>query len=188
MIHFGLDLGQRNCGLAWLKDGVLTRAGLVKNPEKKGDGPASWRAMSDAVWKWAAECDLLVTSDIKLIFERMKVYPGGRGQGNPADLISLSLLGGFIHGSFVTRCDVFCPHEWKGTIDADVCIARIKERLTPEEFAAIEFPANTCDTCREQKGMSPCQKSSCLAHNIFDAVGLALFSAGRFSKRRVIAR
>lgn len=97
----------------------------------------------------------------EVIVEKPQVYV--RGKGDPNDLIEVALSGGAFAGWFYMATQTAIqPREWKGQVNPDAMIERIKSRLSPEETARVEIP-----------------RAKSLAHNIFDAVGIGLHRLGR---------
>lgn len=190
-----IDPGQRGCGVGLLSnesnpcagqcgicDGTcgptLIRAAYVRNPVGLGDGAASWAGMGRAVAHWirqVPEAHRIIGGNLDLIIECPRVYPveqqkgGTKGQN---DLIALAAVAGAVVGALNVGGSVrsVYPRDWKGTLDPDEMTARIRSRLTREERARCE----------------PCPKS--LEHNLLDGVGIGLWSVGRLTPHRVIAR
>lgn len=155
-----IDPGLRQCGVALFALGRLYRAFIVKGSTAPS-GPGVWAAMAAAVRPGGM-------GSPGLAIEFPKAYPGGRQAADPADLLELAAVIGAItqvyepHG--VTR---YFPREWKGQMDKVTCKARVVERLSQVELAAVERKNN---------------------HNVWDAVGIGLFHLGRFDRKRVYAR
>src|SRR4029077_987361 len=177
--------GIRGCGVAVFEGHALSRATYVPNPIRHGNDLAAIVEMAAAVYRWVGQPD-------SLIAEWPQSYGPAHQKGDQADLFPLAGIDAALAAMCawgrplpVTR---YLPHEWKGTINADAMIGRIKQRLTFSEFETIQFPANTCPACDHVVVIGPCRKPSCLAHNIFDAIGIGLFSLGRMDRKRVIAR
>lgn len=104
-----------------------------------------------------------------LVVERPVIYPGGRTR-NPNDQITLALSAGEWLGRFRARSrevQLIEPRAWKGTIDGDVCNARVFGRLDAGEQMVVD------DAIRAQK--VPARKR----HNVLDAVGIGLFVSRR---------
>ena len=168
-----VDPGVRGCGVALFVHSLtgerLRRAAYVRNPHKTGDGMGEVESMARAV-RDSFDRMACVTFD-RLVLEFPQVYTGARAKGDPRDLLALAAVDGaicgFVHHTEAVRV---LPREWKGQVDPDVLIERVKARLLPAEIAAVELPCAS------------------LAHNVWDAVGLGLFSVGRFHAHHVIAR
>jgi hypothetical protein len=60
------------------------------------------------------------------------------------------------------------PRQWKGTVDKDVMIERIKTSLDLSEMKNVCLP-----------------KAKGLHHNVWDAIGIGLWASGRLSAKRV---
>ena len=89
-----------------------------------------------------------------------------RYRGNktdPQDLIDLNLIAGHLGTEWWT------PDEWKGRTPKEIHQPRILDRLDPGEKKTVDaFVAAT--------------RAKTLVHNAIDAVGLALFAAGRIKR------
>lgn len=177
MITLAVDPGIRGCGVALFRFSqsanatLLERAAYVRNPLKEGNGPAESAAMAQAVVDWFDTQPRERPFPDVLALEYPRVYQGNKQKGDPNDLLPLAgvvcAVSGLLLRSEVRR---YFPHEWKGTVDADVMLARIVGRLRPDEVGKIE----------------PCPAS--LRHNVVDAIGIGLKAVGRFEPHRVIAR
>lgn len=165
-----LDPGLNGCGLAFFDDGALKGARYVPNIAgvklHRNERVASMvRQLRDArlLAHWPA---------FVVVTECPQIYSAGKGKGNPNDLIPLAQIGAaFAWDVIGAEWVEFLPREWKGTLDPDVLIERIKSRLTVEEKAHVES-----------------FKRGGLDHNIWDAVGIGLHHLGRLAPRRIYAR
>lgn len=166
-----VDPGLRGCGVAYFSREAfyptprLRWARYVRNPVRTGDGMDAIRAVAHEVGQQGprSHVDLLAV-------EFPQVYAGAKAIGDPRDLLTLAAIDGAITiqcGREVLR---YFPREWKGQVDPDVLIERVKDRLDPAELARVELPA------------------AHLAHNVWDAVGIGLKAAGRFERRIVVTR
>ncbi|MCP3060953.1 hypothetical protein LXT21_19390 [Myxococcus sp. K38C18041901] len=109
----------------------------------------------------------------QLIIELPRVYSAAHQKGDQNDLIQLAGVVGMLGGllpSVASRRSVY-PRDWKGTLDADAFIERIKQRLDATEHLRVELPA-----------------TSSLHHNVWDAIGIGLHALGRLAPRRVFPR
>jgi hypothetical protein len=178
-----LDPGIRGCGVAQFEGSRLARAAYAPNPIRKGNDLAAVVEMAAAVFHWAGQPDSLVA-------EWPQSYGPAHQKGDQADLFPLAgidaALAAMMAWGRPLPVSRYLPHEWKGTINADAMLLRIRKRLTVSENNAIDFPVGTCPDCRT--GDRPCRKSNCLAHNVVDAIGLGLFHLGRLAPKKVIAR
>jgi hypothetical protein len=98
----------------------------------------------------------------RVVIELPQVYP--RQQVPPNDLIALAFLAGRCAGRARGAVSTVLPHQWKGNMPKEVCAARVRAALSPEERAVVD----ACDVPDKQR------------HNVLDAVGIGLFSEGRF--------
>jgi hypothetical protein len=185
-----LDPGIRGCGVGYWGGTTLRAAEYVRNPIRHGNSPVAIVEMARAIRysrMWEMRWD-----PAGLAVEYPQIYAERHQKGNQDDILPLVGIGMALAALYAETgpwpLDRYLPHEWKGSINADVMIGRVKARLTKGEWAVITFPENTCADCRNQFGSPFCRKSTCLAHNVFDAIGIGLFHLGRLEKRRVIAR
>lgn len=171
-LTFALDPGLRASGLAVFEGAVLKHAAIVR-PE------IHHRETLPAVVVMCEE--VIATIDtaraqykheaLDLVIEYPQVYQrvGGKTKGDPNDLLPLaSICGGVAAGVVADLKRAVHPSEWKGSVDGDVFIERIKQRLTKNEL--VRLPVGS------------------LAHNAIDAVGLGLWYLNRLERRRVYAK
>lgn len=96
------------------------------------------------------------------VIELPVIYPLGRGEGDPNDLIDLAVLVGDLRG-FYRRAglDVVLvkPRTWKGTTPKPIHNERVLRALTPAERALLPRRPRA-------KGFD---------HNMLDAIGLGLW-------------
>lgn len=166
-----LDPGSRGCGVALLDlsgRGTLHRAAYVPCPSKKGLDASNAYQMALAVSAWVHQRVGLHRSVTDMAVEVPKVYQASQQKGDQNDLIPLGLVVGCVIGLIrPVKVTQYFPRDWKGTIDADSCTARIIKRLSREELLR-------CEEC-----------PASLAHNLFDAVGIGLKYVGRFEPNKV---
>lgn len=165
-----IDPGINGCGIAaFSDDGRVARAYYVKNPCPKNN------PMPERVVRMVAT----ITASVNgvgldtLLVEVPQIYTRGKSKGDPNDLIPLAGISYGIASAFFELYGVlakqYLPREWKGNIDADLMIERIKARLSPAELAVCTGPTY-------------------LLHNVYDAVGIGLKYLGRLEPKRVISR
>lgn len=144
MIITCIDPGKHGCGVACGNERELFWAGYHPT------GDASW-AHGDEVY-----------------LELPRYYPGNN-KTDPNDLIDIAVAGAFLAGQrgFRSTLHLIPPRTWKGTIDGDAMVERIRGRLTPEETARVEMPSAV----------------KTLGHNVLDAVGIFLWATGRLKPR-----
>lgn len=154
-----IDPGLRACGLAVFEGGVLIHATLVDNPVDGDSDAPVWTGMSKAVHDYLANN---YYSPEVLVIERPQVYGGGRGKGDPNDLLSLmAVVGGVCASVRAPTKKSFYPRVWKGQVPKNIHNDRILERLSAAE-----------------RKMLPELAASKL-HNVIDAVGLGLYELER---------
>lgn len=174
--------------MALFHGGELASAAYVKNSASKTDD------LGARVQRLASAVHLVALrhrygGDLSIVIvEWPRFYPGKHVSGHA--LLSLAGVAGAIFGTFRgVEHRTVTPPEWKGSIDPDAMIARVRGRLTESEQRVVTFPHGTCEDCRSIGGaFKACIKRSCLAHNVFDAVGIGLWAVGRLQARKAVAR
>jgi hypothetical protein len=122
-------------------------------------------------------CELHVIKDIsRVILEKPMIYPGGRQQARPADIITLAIRAGETGGLYRqwpgVEVEYVEPFRWKrGAIKKEVCHERMWLKLTKPEKDVI---AAAIAQGVGRKGM-PASKQ----HNMFDAISIGLYGVGR---------
>jgi hypothetical protein len=161
-----VDPGINGCGISVFEDAELIQATYVPNRIDRGVNIlARARAMALAVVSTALDAQAFLG-------EMPQIYAFGKGRGDPNDLLPLAaVLGGIVSAREFSEVRVVRPREWKGTIDPDALIERVKERLTPKEHSRVCLPS-----------------AASLQHNCWDAIGLSLFGCHRLERKRVFAR
>jgi len=106
----------------------------------------------------------------RCVIERPVIYPGSRGKARPNDILTLALRAGEWAGrvgvdSGITP-EYIEPRKWKGTIDGDICNARVFATLTDGEKDILVTAG---------KSVAPSKR-----HNIIDAVGIGLWACKRY--------
>lgn len=191
-----LDPGIRGCGLSIgsTVSNVMLSCSYIKNPEPRGNDLPQVLAMAGALIRQVRACGLPEGEVAYLAVEWPQVYAGQqRGKKDPNDLLPLTAVIGAFAGLLDYRGNLraskrYLPREWKGTINADEMIRRIKERITAPEWRGVEFTDNACEVCRMRLSISVCAKSTCMMHNAFDSAGILLKYFGRLEKFRAIHR
>ncbi|WP_375757961.1 hypothetical protein [Corallococcus exercitus] len=170
-----IDPGLRHCGVALfdMPSASLLCAGLPKNPEPAHGvlSLASWASMAGAVQAWLRP--RVHEDPFQLVIELPRVYAAAHQRGDQNDLIQLAGVVGTLGGALapVTERRSVFPREWKGTLDADAFIERIKQRLASAEHLRVELPA-----------------AQDLHHNVWDAIGIGLHALSRLAPRRIFPR
>lgn len=108
-------------------------------------------------------------ADRFILFEHPQFYSGTM-PGIVDDLMDLVEVGATFAGMRSCPLEWILPHKWKGSVDAEIIIERVKERLTEEEKKEVELPPRA------------------LEHNVYDAIGIGLFYLGRLEKKRIVHR
>ena len=111
--------------------------------------------------------DVLFTNPHAVIIELPRIHAVTRGgKADPADIIRLATLVGALaqfwtmQGSIVRLIE---PSEWKGQTPKDVTQRRCRAALDLAESPRVWLPS-----------------AASKAHNVWDAVGIALWSVGRY--------
>lgn len=162
-----VDPGLRVCGVSIFNEKRLIRAFLAHGAEK-GNGPKAWAEMALGVMSQVVLSTAFKNPGVALVLEGQKVYQGGKQKGDPADLLELAGVCGYLASYFPVVVRVF-PHEWKGQMTKATTEGRVYDRLDETERGAIEV-------------------HGAKTHNVLDAIGLGLFYCGRFEPKRVIHR
>ncbi|QSQ17199.1 hypothetical protein [Myxococcus landrumensis] len=176
-----LDPGLRECGVALfdLDSGELLAAGMPTNPERKARGLPAWARMADGVTGFVSTFLEPLRAEsrgvsITVASECPQVYTAGKSKGDPNDLIELAGVVGRVAGALgATSERSYWPREWKGTLDGDVMVERIKARIDerPHEHLCVRLP-----------------RAKDKHHNVWDAVGIGLHVTGRLAPRKVFPR
>jgi hypothetical protein len=117
-------------------------------------------------------CGLNLPPDVlparcRVIVERPRIYPGGRTK-NPNDVLSVAINAGEWAGRYQARgfkVEYVEPQKWKGSVPKEIHHPRIFAKLTPSEQIVLADAG---------KGIAPSKR-----HNLLDAIGIALWAAGR---------
>jgi hypothetical protein len=176
-----LDPGLRECGVAVFDrdTGELLAAGMPENSMRRARGLAVWASMATAVAVFVqAAIDelsaLRPVASVHVVSECPQVYTAGKSKGDPNDLIELAGVVGRVAGALGASSELsYLPREWKGTLDGDVMVERIKGRIDerPVERARVRLP-----------------RAADKHHNVWDAVGVGLHAVGRLAARKVFPR
>jgi hypothetical protein len=103
-----------------------------------------------------------------------QVYAAGFSRGDPNDLIDITLVAGAVLGTGDRTSIWFRPREWKGQVDGDVMITRIRSKLTQVELDRVRLP-----TKRDGKSVR-----ETVAHNVWDGVGVGLHAIKKLKLKR----
>lgn len=168
----GFDPGARQSGIAELvwENGVwmLRRAALIRNPVRKGLDLEASRGVAVKAIEWVIAGGR-TRAGRQFVGEVPQMYQLEFQKGDQNQLPHLNgittLVG--VAVSDAGWAHQYFPREWKAQIDADVCVDRVRERLSQLERSRME----------------PCPES--LVHNVYDAIGIALKFVGRFEPLRV---
>lgn len=150
MIEHLLAIDPGACsGWAFFVDGKLDRAGVTNPDDSK----------LQRFWSSYRVVGCLVI-EIPNAFEKRNASPQ-----KVQDLFrTVERAGRLIERSGALQIERVIPGTWKGNIDKDLTIKRVRAALTPEELAVIPALGAT------------------RAHNVYDAIGLGLWRLGRFGR------
>lgn len=121
----------------------------------------------DPDWRYARDPGL---GEEYVVLEIPRIYTNS-GKANtkrPNDIVDLGVdagmqVGAVPKGYLIRRY----PADWKAQVDPDLLIERVKEHLTPAELVLA---------------LAICERFGVRAHNVWDAIGLGLFTLGRMGK------
>ena len=162
---------------------------LSCDPGKNSAGLALWAPTGpDSSWELQAACleefdhpSEIAAAAISFVGGRFtvavevpQVYAAGFSRGDPNDLIDITLVAGAVLGAGDLTSIWFRPREWKGQVDGDVMITRIRSKLTQTEMDRVRLP-----TKRDGKSVRVT-----VAHNVFDAVGVGLHAIKKLKLKR----
>lgn len=169
-----LDPGINGCGVALFHHQNVHRAFYAK---------PSWagRTVQDRVVSMSMgvmrglrleEHAAIGRADSTIVVEWMQAYDRGGKRVDPnVSLFPLIAVAAAVCTLFpFAQHTGYKPHDWKGSLDGDAMVGRIKEQLSQEELNRLELPAPS------------------LTHNVFDAVGIGLKFVGRLERVRVFPR
>ena len=104
-----------------------------------------------------------------LVIEVPRIYPGGRGKGDPNDIVTLAMRVGEIRGHYArtvsARIVETYPRTWKGQVPKEIHHARVLAALSAQERTVLDAHARR-PTKTNPHGYD---------HNMLDAVGLGLW-------------
>lgn len=170
-----VDPGLNACGVSiFNEDARLELAAFVENERDAAvDLPTRWEGMALAVGAFIARASAKWSHvDRTMVVEMPKVYPAARQVGDQNDLMNLvGVVASIVNLNMSERRRLLYPRDWKGTLDANDMIERVKGRLSPTEHRRVQLPT-----------------AASLQHNVWDAVGIGLHVVGRLELRKVIAR
>jgi hypothetical protein len=152
-----LDPGVKAAGVAVFIDGELDFAWLAQGKSWQDTAYDAFQGL------YRSKCRDPHQYTTKVVIERPQVYQQRKLKGDPNDLVSVALMAGAFcgyAGSSALRPEIVSvfPRYWKGQVDPDVMIERIKGKLSKEETGRVELP-----------------RKKNLQHNVWDAVGIGLW-------------
>lgn len=116
----------------------------------------------------------------KLVLEVPKVYPTGRGEGDPNNLTPLWGVVGAILATHPSEEQwVILPRDWKGTVDPVVMFRRIITKLSLPELALWNKACNP--RVSEGSRVAPTSKKN-QSGDALDAIGIGLTVLGRLGR------
>lgn len=183
-----IDPGIRSPGVAVIRNGVLVAAARIMVPaklSKLGDGERvaavaalihGWRSAS---YNDRAECVGHLGTHDTVIYEWPQIYRATRSKGNPNDLLKTLAVGAAAAALYThrpgpqVRILTPTPAEWTHGTSKDT------KSKTPWETERGRYISRRLSAA--ERAVVPAQ------HDAIDAVGLALFAAGRMEPIRVNA-
>lgn len=153
-----IDPGIRHSGVAVWEGSTLIWAGVaIGEPRASVPKPIRWQMMATHI-----KLTLPPGRPTELVFEFPEIYR--RSKARPNDLMLLAGLCGYIVSTVdAEKTTLHLPKSWKGQLPKEVCVERVKSKLTAEELSRVVLP----------RGVS-------YAHNAFDGIGIGLYSVKRF--------
>ena len=159
------DPGKHSAGLAlWAPTG----------PASSWELQAAKLAEFDHPSEIAAEAIAFGGGRFQAAVEVPQVYSAGFSRGDPNDLIDITITAGAVLGAGDRTSIWFRPREWKGQVDGDVMITRIRSKLTQKELDRVRLP-----TKRDGKSVR-----ETVAHNVWDGIGVGLFALKKLKLKR----
>jgi hypothetical protein len=133
MIVISFDPGATS-GIALFVDDILTFAAHGRSIDK---------LTSSVIFRLQEQTSLGSTAQLAAEFPR--IYPTGKGKGDPNGLLPVAQYTGEFFASMRIRLGVesveqvkYYPRNWKGALPKDISHARIRERLTAEELCYFD--------------------------------------------------
>lgn len=113
--YLGIDPGLHSTGWAYL-DSAGVRFGVVRVP----------RNLLGRI-HYVLNSLPVARHDVDVVRIERMIYRGANAKGSLQGLLDLQLLAGAIGGRYGVCCDVdwVAPHEWKGTLPAQVLLDRL---------------------------------------------------------------
>jgi|GEM_PF-2374169 len=171
-----IDPGLRHAGVAVLDPAGLLIAALCVRARERSDDPVALNASVSAYVTKFVRASVSADQPLEVVAEWPRVYGRGKSKGDPADLLPLAGCS----SACVARlrpdtARAVRPDEWKGQAPTDTVVrARVEARLSPAERLVL------------QRALDEAGKTH--GHDVLDAVGIALWAAGRFDPHRAVAR
>jgi len=160
-----VDPGKHGNGIALFKESVLVHAtytgGLGGQVDTLLEPVAPTATL---IQQFRAMVGLIDT----LVVEQPQIYDNQHQKGEQRSLIELAIAAGaLIHAASedVQAVLRLQPAQWKGQVNKDVMVERIKGKLSGQETQNVELP-----------------KAKTLQHNVWDAVGIGLYRLRRIGK------
>ena len=94
------------------------------------------------------------------VIEEPRIYPLGRGKGDPNDILKLALTVGDLRGFYRRHglhVELVTPRRWKGTVPKAIHGERVLAALAPDEVAILPTLPKT------------------KRHNMVDAIGIGVW-------------
>lgn len=146
---------------------------IAIDPGKLSSGFAVFEKDHEHTWR-LFDCGFLPNDKLRekvarhslMVSEKMRVYRQEFWKGDPNDLVDVSIeLGRLMQASLDPSPVLLLPQTWKGQTPKDVMRERVTSRLSAPENLKLETRLSAI--------------KSNVRHNVYDAVGIGLFFAGR---------
>lgn len=174
MSLLAIDPSIRSSGVALFEGGCLRASNVIKL-STRGDAGARCMRMANEILIWTASHELECPRT--LVLEWPQIYRSVKSKGDPNDLIGLAgvsmAVAGLLHYSLMSNDEkvleikTFKPSEWIGQTPKSARVERLRGRFSEKELHIFN--------------------STRSSHDAVDAMGIGMFSLGRFDRRRIFS-
>jgi len=164
-----IDPGVKTVGWCVFNEGRYIGSGLARPYNNLTTLSAMEESIKIIHEKWEEFLSGTIRPEV-LVIERPQVYQQQFLKGDPNDLIPLAIIGGAIWNNMKPKEVVFPqPKQWKGQVPKDVMTERTIKQLTKQEQELLKDDVTRIP--------------SSLRHNVYDAIGIALWQVNRKGAR-----
>jgi hypothetical protein len=152
-------------------DPLVQAATLLRNAKGPQDSVLARGAGAlDALLSWFQALNVRPEQIVSVLVEMPRVYPGKKTKDPNSVMLTAAMCGAFAAFGVAGReARSVYPRDWKGGMDGDTFIrTTVQPSVLPEELLRIDV------SCAES-----------YRHNVWDAVGLALWSVRRLKSPRI---